>query len=87
MIKAKRHPRQFSKVILALYAVFVIIWVSASYVLAVLGFNVNESVTVAVIGSLGVAMIGYYSKSFAEKNSLNKYHISLEEEKNDQTIT
>ena len=58
-------------------AVFVLaaICLAADYMLTALGLEVNHTVTLTVLGILGVVETGYFGKSFAEKNSRNKYRV------------
>ena len=51
------------------------IWVSVSYILAVFDKNTNEAVTIAIITSLAMSVLGYLAKSFKEKDSRNKYEV------------
>lgn len=51
-----------------------------SYVLAHLGMDTNSEVTSEVVRSLLGVIIVYGLKSFGEKNSRNKYHVSVENE-------
>lgn len=68
---------EFSKFILALYAFACIGWIEQNYLLAFLNrTEINAEVTITIITSLAVAILGYYSKSFGEKNSLNKHKLS-----------
>ncbi len=79
MIKSKKNKKklEFAKIILAIYAFACIVWVQQNYFLAFLDkMQTNESVTITIIGSLGAAIIGYYTKSLLEKSSRNKYGIS-----------
>lgn len=66
----------FSKKILLIVAIWCMILVSLSYVLAIFGKNVNETVTVAIVTTLLSAIIGYFVKSFKEKDSRNKHHVT-----------
>ena len=58
-------------------AVFVLaaICLAADYMLTALGLEVNHTVTLTVLGILGVVETGYFCKSFAEKNSRNQYRV------------
>ena len=52
------------------------ICVAANYALAFLERgNINETVTVALITTILGTVIGYFVKSFNEKNSRNKYGV------------
>jgi type III secretory pathway component EscU len=74
-LKKPRHV-EFGKIILAIYAISCIVWISMDYLRAFLNSTeINSTVTIAMVSSLVVAILGYYGKSFSEKNSRNKYNV------------
>ena len=66
---------EFSKLVVSFVFVLSTAWISASYVLAYLGREINTEVTVSVIATLLGTILTYSLKSFAEKNSRNKYNV------------
>lgn len=77
--KFKLPKIEFTKVIVLIMTVFGIRWVEISYYLAGQGFDSNSEVTVAVVSvMLAVVYAAYMGKSYAEKNSRNKYDIEID---------
>ena len=71
----KKSMTEFSKQMVKLYAWACILWISASYVLAAFGKEINDNVTVAVITSLAATLLGYCYKALKEnikKGEVNK---------------
>lgn len=66
---------EFKKLALGLIVFISILWVSFSYILALLEKETNSSIAVASIGSIIGVYIAYCTTSFKEKDSRNKYGI------------
>ncbi len=72
---ADKAVKEFSKVMIKTFSWASILWITASYILAAFGREVNEGVTIAVVSSLAAVLLGYFIKSFKEKinrNEMNK---------------
>lgn len=77
---------EFSKVLVSWALVITSLCIIASYALSIQGLEPCAEITEAVITTnLGI-VAAYEAKSFGEKNSRNKYNISLEdlEEESDE---
>lgn len=72
-LKTKKSSMpEFSKMMIKRYSWACILWITASYVLAVFDKQVNDGVTVAVITSLAATLLGYFYKSLKENVNKNK---------------
>lgn len=72
-LKSKKSSMpEFSKMMIKRYSWACILWITASYVLAAFDKQVNDGVTIAVITSLAVMLLGYFFKSLKENVSKNK---------------
>ena len=71
----KRKKIEFSKYIVLWAVAFTIICVFISYALAMCGLDTCSEITSNVIIACIGIVSGYMAKSFAEKNSRNKYGI------------
>lgn len=70
----------FTKIMMIVYSIAIIVWITWSYILATLGYKEiaeNLSVQVVVIGVASI--LGYFLKSFFETKEEEK--IKLEREK------
>jgi len=66
---------EFSKKIVIAVLIWAMSVVTFSYVLSYLDKNPNEIVTSAVVTSVIGIIIGYFQKSFKEKDSRNKHRL------------
>lgn len=73
--KNKISINEFSKLMVVLIFILLVIWVSLSFVLSFFDKNVNEGVTVALISCFGGSLIGYFGQNAFCKNSRNKHGI------------
>ena len=74
----KNEKIEFSKWILIAVLIWGMILVTSSFVLAALDKNVNEGVTISVIGTVISAILGYMIYQFKMKDSRNKYKVDDE---------
>lgn len=61
----------FSQKVILVLLLFSIFWVTWSFVLATLGKEPVENLSIAVVTTLILGLIGYFIKSFKEKDSRN----------------
>ena len=76
----------FTKIMMIVYSIAIIVWITWSYVLASLGFDMiaqELSIQVVIIGV--AAILGYLLKSFFETKEEEK--IKLEKEKLKNLVT
>jgi len=66
---------EFSKIVTVGSIVLGNCWITASYVLAFLGREVNEAVTVAVISQVMVVPLGYFLYQYKLKDSRNEHRV------------
>ena len=71
--------KEFSKRIVTAALVFAGVCTSGSYLLALLGREPVENLTIAVLTSVAAVPLGYFCKSAFEKNSRNKYGVNLDD--------
>lgn len=76
--KVKRKKFPYSKVIIILVGVGVVLANIASYILAFRGFDGNSTVTEGINTGYGVVLLGYLLKSLGEHWSMNKFGIEEE---------
>lgn len=77
--KVQRKPFPYSKVLIALVGVGVVIANIASYNLAYGGLDSNSAVTEGINTGYGVVLLGYLLKSLGEHWSMNKFGIEEDE--------
>ena len=71
-----RFKFNYSKVIITLFALASIGWITADYVIAFThGYPINQQTTLVIIPSLAATILGYCYKSLKEKESRNKYNL------------
>ena len=76
----KNKKTTYTKIMVTIYSIAIIVWITWSYILATLGFEEiveNLSVQVVIIGVASI--LGYFLKSFFETKEEEK--IKLEREK------
>ena len=76
----EKKKQTYSKKLMTVYSIFIIIWITWSYVLATLGYKEiaqDLSSNVVIVGV--AAILGYFGKSFFETKEEEK--IKLEKEK------
>ena len=78
-VKMKNKKITYTKIMVTIYSIAIIVWITWSYILATLGFEEiveNLSVQVVIIGVASI--LGYFLKSFFETKEQEK--IKLEKE-------
>ena len=70
---------EFSKKLVAWAMVVTTAVISFSYILSLLDHDPVTDVTIAVISTCVAIAVSYEAKSFGEKHSRNKYHVTLDE--------
>ena len=76
----KNKKTTYTKIMVTIYSIAIIVWITWSYILATLGYNMiaeQLSIQVVIIGV--AAILGYLLKSFFETKEEEK--IKLEREK------
>ena len=79
----KNKKITYTKIIVTIYSIAVIVWITWSYILATLGYEEmpeNLSVQVVVIGVASI--LGYFLKSFFETKEEEKMKFEKEKLKN-----
>lgn len=76
--KVQRKKFPYSKIIIALVGLCVIVANVASYILAFKGLDGNSMVTEGINTSYGAVLLGYLLKSLGEHWSMNKFGIEEE---------
>ena len=66
---------EFSKIITVFLILFGVVCITASFILAFLGKDTNDAVTIAAISQLIVSNVGYLSYQYRLKDSRNKYRV------------
>lgn len=75
--KPKRRV-EFSKRVVVAMMVISCGWVSLSFVLSWFGKETLEGLTETIVTTLLASIVGYFAKSFFEKNSRNKYGLDVD---------
>jgi len=69
---------EFSKRVVITMMVISCCWVSLSFVLSWFGKETLEGLTQTIVTTLLASIVGYFAKSFFEKNSRNKYGLDAD---------
>lgn len=65
----------FTQRVISILMVVSVIWVTWSFVLATIGKEPVENLSIAIVSTLIIALLGYFVKNLGEKNSRNKYKV------------
>ena len=78
LIKEEEKPKKldFSKIMIIVVFVCCIIWITDSFVLAHLGKEVNDTVTVTIVTALLGSLVTYFVSQVRLKESRNKYCVN-----------
>lgn len=67
---------EFSKFLVIWALIITTVALTTSYILALLGHDPCQEITVSIAGACIAIAVSYEAKSYGEKNSRNKYRVS-----------